>query len=573
MLLLSILTAAVVLASAVGQAGAQPKSFSIDRFAVTLEVNPDSSLTVREGITFQFRGSHEGIYRTIPVRYSRDGFDWALRLEAIGVFDESFHPLRTEVSHPGSYVRIKAWVPGAVDTAKTVTVTYRVRRGLFTVEDHQELYWNVTGNEWDVTVRLAEAVVVSPPAVPLEALRSIAYTGYRGTAGADYREERAANFLTVRTTRPLRPREGLTIAVAWPAGTFGRAGRWQELAWLLADNWPLGFPLLALALGFLAWWTYGRDPPTDLSIKPEYAPPESLAPAEAGTLLDERAHPRDVIATLVDLAIRGYIRIEQVSRVDDEPDFLFRRLKPVMGDPAVRPFELFVLAKLFDTDWTLNMRLLSEARRDYDNVFPPIRDEIYRTMVLNRLFPASPGRVRAMWLGLGMVILLAAGLLFLQPPNWLRAPHSTLALGLALTGLVIAAFSPLMPRKTWRGARVLAGVRGFQEFLERAEKDRLERLPPDTLHRWLPWAIALGVTERWIFNWDGLPVDKPSWLSGDDSFSLASYHRAVTTFGRRAEEAILTTRRGAGGGGWSGGSGFSGGSSGGGMGGGGGGTF
>src|SRR5436309_1075954 len=115
---------------------AQPRSFSIDRFAVTLEVSADGSLAAREAITFRFRGRHEGIYRTIPVRYPRGGFDWALRLEAIGVFDESFQPLRAEVSYHGASVRIKAWVPGAVDTTKTVTIAYRVRRGIFTVDDH-----------------------------------------------------------------------------------------------------------------------------------------------------------------------------------------------------------------------------------------------------------------------------------------------------------------------------------------------------------------------------------------------------------------------------------------------------
>src|SRR5437879_3118662 len=130
------LSAALLLA--VVPARAQPRSFSIDRFAVTLAVSADGSLAAREAITFRFRGRHEGIYRTIPVRYPRGGFDWALRLEAIGVFDESFQPLRAEVSYHGASVRIKAWVPGAVDTTKTVTIAYRVRRGIFTVDDRSE---------------------------------------------------------------------------------------------------------------------------------------------------------------------------------------------------------------------------------------------------------------------------------------------------------------------------------------------------------------------------------------------------------------------------------------------------
>ncbi len=527
---------------------------------------------MREAITFDFRGSHQGIYRVIPVRYPRSGFEFALRVDGVQVLDEQFRPLKSEVSYSGRYVRIKAWVPGAANTARTVTVAYRVRRGLFTVDEHEELYWNVTGDEWDVPIRAAEATVIGPPGAPVDDVRAIAYTGYRGIAGTDYAEQRSDSVLTFRTTRPLRPREGLTIAVAWPRGAIGQAATWRRATWFLQDNWPLGLPALALALGLLAWRRYGRDPVTNLSIKPEYAPPTDLSPAEAGVLVSERAQPSDVVATLVDLAVRGYMRIEPVTQADGDPDFLFRRLKPILGDPGIRPFELFVLAKVFDTDWRLNMRLLSEVRRDYDNVFPPIRNELYRGLVRRRLFPTSPDAVRRIWLALGVAILVSGVVAYTAPPGWVGQASGVLGLGLALSGAVIAAFSPLMPRRTWDGARAAVRVRGFQEFLERAEKDRLERLPPDTLHRWLPWALALGVTERWIWKFDGIAVAKPDWYGSDDTFTLGGYERAIGRFSRRTEQAILTTRRGGGGVG-GGGSGFSGGSSGGGLGGGGGGTF
>jgi hypothetical protein len=199
----------------------QGRAFSIDRFAVSITVHPDASLDVREAITFDFRGSHQAVYRVIPVRYPRGGFEFALRLDGVQVLDEQLRPLKTNVSYSGRYVRVKAWVPGAVNTTKTVTVVYRVRRGLFNVDDHEELYWNVTGDEWDVPIRQAEAVVVGPPAaIPGDAL-AIAYTGSRGIAGTDYVEQRDGNVLTFRTTRPLRPREGLTIAVSWPPGWWG----------------------------------------------------------------------------------------------------------------------------------------------------------------------------------------------------------------------------------------------------------------------------------------------------------------------------------------------------------------
>src|SRR3989449_10074306 len=123
-----------------------------------------------------------------------------------------------------------------------------------------------------------------------------------------------------------------------------------------------------------------------------------VATPGCGRLVDERAHPRDVIATVVDLAVRGYLEIEPITTAFGDQDFMFKRLKPVAGDPDLRPFELYVLAKIFGADWVINMRLLSEVRRDYENVFPPIRDRLYRLMVEDGLFPASPGSVRSGWM-------------------------------------------------------------------------------------------------------------------------------------------------------------------------------
>lgn len=568
-----LLAALALLCLLPASAAAQRRSFAIDDFRVSLTVHADGSLLVREDITFAFHGSHRGIFRTIPVHGDRGGLEFALRLEGIGAWDEAGRALRTEVSYPGRYVRIKAWVPGATDITRTVTLVYRVRRGLLRFDDHDELYWNATGTEWQVPIRRADVFVHLPPGVADADVRWIAYTGPLGGAGQDYTVERVDRALWFRSTRPFRPREGLTVVVGWPPGPVQHPGALRQAVWVAQDNWPLGLPVLAFLWGGLVWWAYGRDPAAHRSVKPEYEPPPGMLPAEAGALVDERAEPRDVIATIVDLGVRGYLQVEPVP--DDEADFVFRRLRPILGDPDLKPLELFVLAKIFGENWVLNMRYLSDVKRDYDNVFPPIRDQIYRTMVADRLFPASPHLVRRGWFLAGGLVAASAPFAGAWLPSSFGVYGWTLPIGLALSGLVFMGWSRVMSRRTWRGVQRLALVRGFQEFLERAEKDRLERLPPDTLHRYLPWAIALGVSERWVHGWQGLPVSEPTWYAGRDGFSLSRYERDLARFERQTREAILTTRRtggsfsSAGGGG----SGFSGGGSGGGFGGGGGGTF
>ncbi|MBI3625202.1 MAG: DUF2207 domain-containing protein [Candidatus Rokubacteria bacterium] len=562
----------------VAPAGAQPGSYSIQSFKASFQVNPDSSLGVQETIIFDFRGSHQGIYRTIPIRYERYGFSYDLRVDGIQVLDDRGGPLRTEVSYPGRYVKIKAWVPGAQAAARTVTIIYTVYRGLLALDDHDELYWNVTGNEWAVPIREAEAIVGLPKSVPAESVRTLAFTGPFGAAGKDYTLDRAENFLVFRTARPLGIREGLTVVVGWPTGHVRFPSRAQRLGWFLSDQRWFILPLLVFAGCFLAWGRLGRDPLSGESVKVEYEPPAALRPGEAGTLVDETVHPRDVVATVVDLAVRGHLHIKQVpaTALLGEPDYLFTLPKPWLGEPDIAPFEVIVLAQVFGAGGVTNTKLLSEVRRDSKAIFPPIRDQIYRDLVEKKYFLASPQSVRRFWSTIGGLLLAAPLALWSTWGGGFPGDSLSLSmlLALALSALIVLAFARVMPRKTFRGARAKLQVRGFQEFLERAEKDRLQRLPPETLHKWLPYAIALGVDEAWISNFEGIAVSAPAWYESKEPFTVSGFWRSVRAFDRNAQEAWLTAGRGRGGSTWGGGgSGFSGGSSGGGGGGGGGGTF
>jgi hypothetical protein len=548
--------------------------FAIDSFVVSVLVNRDGSLVVREDVTFDFRGAHQGIFRRIPLSYTREGFEYPHILSGIGVYDDANHPLRTEVSYPNGSVVIKAWVPGAVNTKKTVSFVYHVRRGVLGYADHDELYWNATGTEWNVPIAAAEVYVTLPTGIGDAEVRTAGFTGPLGVAGRDYAVDRLEGYWRFKTTRLLRPREGVTVLVGWPRGHIAHASVLRRAGWAVSDHWPLALPVLALIWGGFVWSAFGRDPGRKRSVKPEYTPPANLIPAQAGVLLDERAHTRDVVATIVDLAVRGYLSIEPVTTAFGNQDFMFKQLKAVGGDPDLKDFELFVLAKVFGGDWAINMRLFSEVNEDRENVFPPIRDRLYRLMVQDGLFPASPGHVRAGWMLAGGIAAVVGFMLPSYGPEWLGFYEPWLRLSLVASGLIFAAWGWVMPHKTWAGVQQAAHVRGFQEFLERAEKDRLERMPPDTFNRLLPWAIALGVTERWILNFQGLRVSAPSWYMSSRDFSLSSFAHDLGSFTQRAEEAVLTAQRGyADVVGAAGVGGFSRGSSGGGMGGGGGGTF
>ncbi len=116
------------------------------------------------------------------------------------------------------------------------------------------------------------------------------------------------------------------MLVDWPSGHIAHPSELRRLEWVFSDHWPLALPVLALIWGGFAWSAFGRDPGSKRSVKPEYAPPADLIPAQAGVLLDERAHTRDVVATIVDLAVRGYLSIEPVTTAFGNQDYMFKQL-------------------------------------------------------------------------------------------------------------------------------------------------------------------------------------------------------------------------------------------------------
>src|SRR5216684_5973360 len=273
-------------------------------------VMSDGTIDVTETIQAHFMGGPwHGLYRTIPVEYvTSQGLNYSLFLDVKRVVNGSGQALKYETSRERHYRKLKIYVPDADNSTQNISIEYSVSDALRFFEDHDELYWNVTGDEWDVPIRSASARAVLP--VGTTNIRANAFTGgYRSTAH-DAEIAIAANGVEVRTREALRYHEGLTIAVAFDKG-FVHEPTAADKAWLfLRSNWPLGLPLAAFGIMFYLWWTRGRDPRLR-PIAAQYEPPDQFTPGEAGTLIDNSADMRDITATIVDLAVRGYMVIEE----------------------------------------------------------------------------------------------------------------------------------------------------------------------------------------------------------------------------------------------------------------------
>ena len=499
------------------------RSLAIKQFDAAVAVNPDGTVDVTETITVEFSGKWNGVYRTVPVKYhTPQGFSWTLRLEGASATDGQGTPLKVEQQLERHYMKYKLWVPGAEDATRTVVFRYRALNGLRFFEDHDELYWNLTGDEWDVPIEAVTARIDLPPTAT--GLRAIAFNGAYGSTAQEAVVAIEGHAVHVTMPHPLGFHEGVTAVVGWDKGAVVAPTATDKTVGFLASNWPLAIPIPVFFGMFLLWRRVGRDP-EERPVSAQYEPPAGLTPAEAGTLLDESVDMRDITATVVDLAVGGHLKIEEREEkhlfgLISNTDYVFHRLEPKQGTRALEPHEQGVLDGLFEG------AARSVALSDLDNEFythlPGIRSGVYNRLVTRGLSRSRPDHVKGSWIGGGVV----AGALLALGGAWLAAGLSMtpmpFVVGGLLTTVIVALFGRVMPARTVAGARAYEGTRGFEEFLRRVESDRFARVvkTPEMFERFLPYAMAFGVEKKWANAFQGIVREPPTWYVGNNAIGL-----------------------------------------------------
>lgn len=548
------------------------RTLEIRRFDATLVVNRNGTVDVTEKITARFNGAWNGLYRTVPVQYhTPQGFRWTLRLDRFSATDSMGQPLETESARERHYIRYKIWVPGAHDATHTVVLKYRALNGLRFFDDHDELYWNVTGDEWDIPIEAASAQIVLPQGAAN--LRALAFNGAYGSTARDAVVTTEGNTVRVRMPHRLEFHEGLTAVVGWNKGLVAEPTTTDKAGSFFATNWPLMIPIPVFFAMFTVWFRQGRDP-RRLPVTVQYEPGDGLTPAEAGTLVDYSADMRDITATLVDLAVRGYLRIEEKDErrllgLLKRKDFVFHRLKPRAEWTTLARHEQKLLAGLFEDD-AASVEL-SDLQNEFYRHLSGIQKAVMARLVEKKLYRRNPESVKGMWAFFG--ILSAALIVVLGSVVGTRLGFTPLPFFVSgfLTGAIVLLFGRIMPARTAAGARALERILGLEEFLRRVEGDRMERVvrTPEMFERLLPFAMAFGVEKRWARAFQDLQMQPPTWYVGVNAteFNARYLSDRLGVLSERAGSTMTSAPRS------SGGSGFSGGSSGGGSGGGGGGGF
>jgi uncharacterized membrane protein len=158
----------------------------------------------------------------------------------------------------------------------------------------------------------------------------------------------------------------------------------------------------------------------------------------------------------------------------------------------------------------------------------------------------------------------------------LDSPGLLIAAGI-LAVIIVFLFARIMTAKSLKGVRTKVEILGFQEFINRVDADRLKRMPPDTFEKFLPYAMVLGLENRWAKAFQGITQNQPTWYVGPTpyvGFNAIFFAVSMHAMATDAHQAFVAApRASSGGSGWGGGGFGGGGFSGGGFGGGGGGAF
>ena len=386
----------------------------IKSFDSTITINKDGTIDVKETIIYNFDSLQKhGIYREIPfIKTNQDGKQFELRFSNFSVTDEN----------ENSYKYVKSWIDEKLIRLKigdadrlitgihTYIISYQVAGALTYFFDHDELYWNVTGNEWKVPIASTTASVVWPQEIKKEDVKGICYTGIAGSKESLCSVELPSLYdrakMVTKSNNSLGSGEGLSIVVSFPKNivtvlepkefvSFWNTWVGQLLIGLMGLIGLIWYVLLPFFIIY-RWIRYGRDPKGTVGVTTAwFDPPKTqdgkrfLTPGEVGALGDETVDMKDISATIVDLARRGYLIIDERKKGDY---YLIKNNQPRTTGPVVQAlleYEKLLLNKFFGNEKEIRIK-----DEELSTEVAQIKNEMYEQVVEDKLFDKNPQTTR-----------------------------------------------------------------------------------------------------------------------------------------------------------------------------------
>lgn len=548
-------------------------------YGSTIDVATNGQLSVTETIRVRAMGQDikRGIFRSLPTKY-RGTFMEAVTIpmEVTRVLrDGSDEPYFIEEADNGSIIYIgdkdRELQPGEY----TYTISYTMDRQVGFFDDHDEIYWNVTGSGWMFTIDSVHAVVNLPPGGTIINQDISAYSGASGETGCSCEivpvSETSATFAT---TQPLGSYEGLTVAVPFQKGLIDAPSTDVVIDRLIADNHPAIVALiglcLVLAYYFVAWLLVGRDP-LGRSIMLRFEPPADLAPYELRYISKMKFDKKSMVVCLVSMAQNGHLTIHEHKK----GEYTLTRTNDSGNTPT--PVEANILQHLFGQGSSVTLsstynpsfvRAMDELKAHLKKNFKNSAFKLNRpwitlgivASVLVTIYSIIQHAGEGMLIGLFMLVWLSGWtfacfmlvkgfvngirdkkyaqsivLLVFMIPFLAGEVFGLVLLAGALNFYAIAStvlligvnivFFGLMKAPTIHGRQMLDEIEGFSRFLITAENPRIQSLSTtptmdiDLFQRYLPYALALDVQTEWAHHFESQMSETQrresiSWYSG-----------------------------------------------------------
>jgi hypothetical protein len=439
----------------------------------------------------------------------------------------------------------------------TVRLTYTVTGTMTPTSERQELNWPAAGG-WDVPAAQTRVTVDADAAV--QNLNCFAGE-LDSTVGCTQFFTNHTHVQAEFRQQTLDPGSYLTVVIGYPPGTTAGKPLLDQrhtLSTAFTVNGVTGSALLGLLILLLGgvallYSTRGRDArivrtkavegdhaPLDHG---EFSPPDGVRPGQIGTLIDEQADVIDVTATIIDLAVRRYLLIEELPRETyGRLDWQLRRLDQPAND--LLPYERVLYDALFEGRSVVR---LSELGGTFADQLSAVRGALYEDVVRHGWFTRRPDSERTRWTTTGTV-LAGVGVI----GTIALALYTDLALiGLAviIAGAALAIGGQHMPAKTARGATVLAHTLGFRAHLYRGEAPDGSAVDRVALFsRYLPYAVVFDSVARWAstvadVGQDGEQADNLYWYEGPAEWDLSNFAESMRSFTLATSGAISTSRQ------------------------------
>ena len=589
--------------AAAAQAAGDYPGREVTRWDATYVLDPDGSVAVTTEIDFDFGNDPgHGVIFAFPTTQGIEDSDLE-RVWDIGDIEVTSptgapDAVATESEGDTLYIRIGDEDVSDVSGVQTYVLNYTVAHVMNETTSSEtdgelagdEFYWNAIGSGWETPVSDITVTVESP--VAATAVRCFA--GPEGSTGGCSAGEPGTS--VTYTADAVAAYEPLTVAALYPAGSFDTTPKTQvanDVARAFAVNvWTVGAAVLIVVGGLwlvirrlrrigtdmvYAGVAPGLEPLSDAQaavmrrdpkapIAVQFEPPRGLRPGQLGTLLDEKADVRDVTATIIDQAVRGYLRIDPVG--EEQPPADYRLVKLRDADAEMPTYGRMLFEAIFEGREQVTFE---DLKTTFAADLAKVQEEMYRDVTDRGWFKRNPKSARGSWAALAIVLIFAGvAATFVFAALW---GAGLVGVAIAVVGLVMLVLTNKAAARTPEGSRVLAQTEGFKLYLETADAAQLKfEEGQDIFSKYLPYAIAFGVAERWSDLFarlarEGHDVPAPNWYGGASyagSFWLyhAAFGRQMTDLTSLADAAISTPTPGSSGGsGFSSGGGFSGGGS------------